>query len=160
MIGPKIGLGIIILTKDDKVLVGKRKDCGKYGIPGGYLENFETWNEGASREVFEETNLKIPEEDLFVITVYNTMNKEENYHNIAVVMAARISDFSELKNMEPEKCEGWEFWDIKLLYERTEELFTPNKHMIMKFPKLLDIEYIDNVIKYAEKNKPYLINNI
>lgn len=42
---PRIGIGVIILNKDGKILVGKRKGSHAqfYSIPGGHLEVGETF---------------------------------------------------------------------------------------------------------------------
>ena len=58
---PKIGIGIMIF-KDSKVLLGKRKGshgAGEYSFPGGHIEYMEGFEECAKREVLEETGIKI-----------------------------------------------------------------------------------------------------
>ena len=50
----------LICPKDDKILLVKRAfepAKGTWSLPGGFLELGETLNEGASRELKEETNL-------------------------------------------------------------------------------------------------------
>jgi len=43
---PGIGVGVFVLNENkDKFLVSQRKDCGRYGLPGGHLEKFEGINE-------------------------------------------------------------------------------------------------------------------
>lgn len=46
------------------LLMGKRKDNGKHTNPGGHLEKGEHPIEGAVREVFEESGIKLKPEDL------------------------------------------------------------------------------------------------
>jgi 8-oxo-dGTP diphosphatase len=58
---PRVGVGAIVI-KDGKVLLVRRaaepnKDL--WAIPGGMLELGETLQEGAEREIFEETNIRI-----------------------------------------------------------------------------------------------------
>jgi 8-oxo-dGTP diphosphatase len=58
---PKVGVGVIIM-KDQKVLVGKRKRShapGTWNFPGGHLELNEEVFECAKREVQEEAGIKI-----------------------------------------------------------------------------------------------------
>ena len=109
---PKVGLGVIILNKDGKILVGKRKGshAQKYSIPGGHLELGETFEAGTIRELKEETDLTI--EDPVVIAVTNNLEtfREEGKHYISVVLL--VTHYSgELKNREPEKCEGFSWVD-------------------------------------------------
>ena len=56
---PKTGVGILII-KDNKVLSHKRAGshgAGEYAFPGGHLEYMETVEQGAKREVMEETGV-------------------------------------------------------------------------------------------------------
>lgn len=84
------------------------------GILSGNLDLSETFEEGAIREVKEETNLDIRDPKVIAVT-----NNLETYHNeglhyISIVLL--VQDFSgELKNMEPEKCAEWLWVDPKNL---------------------------------------------
>ncbi len=155
---PKTGLGILIINIEDKVLLGKRKDCEKYGIPGGYLERFENWNTGASREIKEETGISINERLIYPLVVYNALNKDEDYHNIAIVLVTKIDKDQEkqLINMEPNKCDGWEWWNIDSLHKRMDELFWPNKYLVENFGSLITKEYLINFLnkKNGSSNNP------
>ena len=57
---------VMIFDQDDKVLILKRNPeiekqwmPGKWSLPGGHLNEGETTEQGAIREIFEETELKI-----------------------------------------------------------------------------------------------------
>ena len=57
---PKIGFGVIVI-KDNKVLLGKRKNAhgeGFWCFPGGHLEFNEEIGDCAVREVKEETGIE------------------------------------------------------------------------------------------------------
>jgi len=113
---PKVGLGVIIVNPDGKVLVGKRigSHAQKYSIPGGHLDLGETFEAGAIREIKEETNLSI--EDPKVIAVTNNLEtyQEEGKHYISVVLLVKKYS-GELINTEPNKCEGWAWVDPRNL---------------------------------------------
>jgi 8-oxo-dGTP pyrophosphatase MutT (NUDIX family)/GNAT superfamily N-acetyltransferase len=49
---------VAVFDSDKKLLFGKRKDNGKWSMPGGHLNEGEEPLEGAKRELFEETGLK------------------------------------------------------------------------------------------------------
>lgn len=107
---PKIGLGVIII-KDGKVLLGKRKNAhgeGTWCPPGGHLEFGESWEECARRETEEEAGIKI--KDVRFATATNDINGEEGTHYVTVVMVAKFNS-GEVRIMEPEKCDGWEWFD-------------------------------------------------
>jgi 8-oxo-dGTP diphosphatase len=111
---PRVGLGIIIVNKQNKILVGKRKNSHApfYSIPGGNLELGESFDEGAIREVLEETNLNIKNPKVIAVTNNLETYKNEGLHYISIALL--VSDYSgELKIMEPNKCEEWLWVDPK-----------------------------------------------
>ena len=85
---PRVGVGVVII-KDGKVLLGKRKNShgtGSWCPPGGHLEFMETIEACASRETMEETGVKIKNikkpvftEDFFI---------EEDKHYITMLVTA------------------------------------------------------------------------
>ncbi|HMF32488.1 MAG TPA: NUDIX domain-containing protein, partial [Candidatus Lokiarchaeia archaeon] len=53
-----------IIRDEDKFLILKKSDLvdiypGQWDLPGGRLEEGETWDEGLAREVWEETALEV-----------------------------------------------------------------------------------------------------
>ena len=117
---PKVGLGIIILSRDGRVLIKKRKGslAPYYSIPGGNLEVGETFEAGAKREVKEETNLDIEQPEVIAVTNNLRTFREEGTHYISIILLAK--NFSgELKNLEPDKCE-------ELLWVDPQELPQPH----------------------------------
>ncbi len=109
---PRVGLGIIIVNGEGHILVGKRK--GKhapyYSIPGGHLEMGETFEEGAVREVKEETNLDIEKPRVIAITNNLETYRKSGKHYISVILLVKKYS-GELKILEPEKCESWQWVD-------------------------------------------------
>jgi len=55
---PKVGIGVIVINREGKVLIGKRigAHARKYSIPGGHLDYGETFESAAIRELKEETD--------------------------------------------------------------------------------------------------------
>ncbi|NLR91590.1 MULTISPECIES: nucleotide triphosphate diphosphatase NUDT15 [Flammeovirga] len=105
---PKVGVGVIILNKEGKVLIGKRKGSHApyYSIPGGHLENGETFEEAAIKEVEEETGLHIEHPE--VISVTNNLKTYKEFHTHYISVILLVKDFvGEPKIMEPDKCESW-----------------------------------------------------
>ena len=110
---PGVGIGVIIQNSEGQILVGKRKGSHSpyYSIPGGHLENGETFEEAAIREVFEETNLKIRNPKFICVTNNLRTFKEENKHYVSITMYSNEYDgICEVK--EPDKCEEWIWCNI------------------------------------------------
>jgi 8-oxo-dGTP diphosphatase len=110
--GPKVGVGVFVL-KDNKILFGKRKNAhgdGTWSLPGGHLEFNEKVEDCAVREVLEETSISI--KNIRMGTFTNDIFEKEGKHYVTLFA---ISDFDsgEVKLMEPDKCEKWDWfeWD-------------------------------------------------
>lgn len=109
---PKVGVGVIVV-KDGKVLLGKRKGAhgeGSWAFPGGHLEFGESLEDCANREVIEETGIKIKNVRKFSYT--NDIFSQENKHYITCFVVADY-DSGEVEILEPNKCEKWDWfeWD-------------------------------------------------
>lgn len=53
-----IPIGSVAVMNGSKILMGKRRDSGKWTLPGGHVEKGESYKEGARRELEEETGIK------------------------------------------------------------------------------------------------------
>ena len=146
-----VGIGIFIVEpKDGKILIGKRKE-DLFGLPGGWLEKFEDFEEAASRELFEETGLKLDIKRFKHIITLNCLFLEDDYHSLSVVMYAEITDDErdEICNKEPSKCWGWFWATIEKCRENKERLFYPLRTMLDELPELHDVKYLK---KMSEKS--------
>ena len=133
----KIGVGILIL-KDNKILLGHRcnnsVDTGgiyepdSWCLPGGKQEYEETILECAKRETKEETNLDI--DNLEVFGADDDIQKDRHFVTI-YVKASECG--GELKIMEPNKQDRWEWFDLNNL---PNNLYTPSKKTIAKYLKI------------------------
>ena len=107
---PRVGIGVMIL-KDQKVLLGKRKNAhgeGEYAFPGGHLDFMESFETCAKRETMEETGMEI--EDIRFLFLGN-IKKYGNKHYVQVGLIAKWKS-GELMLMEPEKSEDWKWYDL------------------------------------------------
>ena len=124
--GPKIGVGVIVI-KNGKILLGKRKNAhgeGCWGFPGGHLELNEEIEECAIREVNEEIGISI--KNIRKATFTNDIFGKENKHYVTLFIVSDFA-FGEVKLMEPEKCEKWEWFEWNNL---PEPLFLPIQNLL------------------------------
>lgn len=76
---------------EPKVLLIKRKRepfKGKWALPGGFLEMDEELEVGAARELYEETGLDIPSDELQQAMVVGSVNRDPRGRVISVVFTA------------------------------------------------------------------------
>ena len=71
-------VAVVLLPMADGVVVVRRNIEPRKGtltLPGGYIDLGETWQEGARRELLEETGIEIDKNDL---TLYDVQNGLDN----------------------------------------------------------------------------------
>ena len=98
----------IILLKDHKVLLGKRKNSyksGNYGFPGGRLELSESLLDCAKRELLEETGVTALH--LEYLGVIRELQSNYNFIHFGFVCDKYKGN---IKVIETNKCESWEFF--------------------------------------------------
>ena len=118
---PIIGVGVLI-WRDRQILLGKRIVQGRqscWQFPGGHLENGESVLECARREVLEETSLQInvPRHLGFTDTAFSIGSRQY----ITLLVSSEYGS-GEVKTLEPDKCECWQWFDYQQL---PEPLFQP-----------------------------------
>jgi 8-oxo-dGTP diphosphatase len=125
---PQVGMGILVM-RGDKVLLGKRRGShgdGYYAAPGGHIEFGESFAAAAAREVREETALEII--NLRLLSVGNYLftpaDGERHYIDVDFVCEAPAG---EAQLCEPEKCEGWAWYELNAL---PQPLFVVTQRMI------------------------------
>ena len=132
---PKVGVGVIII-KDGKILLGKRKNAhedGTWSFPGGHLEFNETWEICAIRETFEETGIAI--KNIRFGSATNDIFQTENKHYITIFMVSNF-DSGEVEIKEPEKCERWEWFEWDKL---PQPLFVPIQNLLKAKYNLINL---------------------
>ncbi|KAK6134012.1 hypothetical protein DH2020_032201 [Rehmannia glutinosa] len=111
---PKVAV-VVFLLKGKKVLLGRRRSSvgrDTFALPGGHLEFGESFEECAAREVKEETGLDIHKIE-YLTVINNVISKvDKPLHIVAIFMRAFLADHNQMpQNVEPEKCEGWDWYD-------------------------------------------------
>ena len=105
---PAVGVGCIVM-REGRILLVRDKgglQAGSWGPPGGYLDFGESPQEGAAREVQEETGLRVT--NVTFVTVTNDIFDAAGRHSVTLWMRAealegepRIADPSEIADV------GW-----------------------------------------------------
>ena len=128
----KVGVGVLIFDKEQKLLLGLRKSShgyGKWCPPGGHVEYGESFETAAIRETKEETNIDLTEDDLQIVGVTNDYFEESGKHYVTIMMKA-LKFCNNSMVMEPEKCAEWRWFERDAM---PENLFLPMKNFLRKY---------------------------
>jgi 8-oxo-dGTP diphosphatase len=121
----------ILLERDGKILLGKRKNAfgsGYYSMPAGHIEKGETVIECARRELLEETGIDSAKFYFMCVRLlkpYEIDGKTADPY-VAFLVSAKGWE-NEPENAEPEKNEGWEWHTLDKLPEK---MFPPVKMLL------------------------------
>ncbi len=89
----------LILNSNNELLVATRAHepaKGTFDMPGGFVDMYETAEEGVAREVKEETNLEVDKVD-FLFTIPNIYRYSEfDVHTVDMFFVCRVNDISPL----------------------------------------------------------------
>jgi len=106
----------LVLIKNDKILLLLRKNTkymdGYYSLIAGHVEENETALECMIREAKEEANIEITKNDIECV---HTQYRDKSGRVDFFILCKNWK--GELKNLEPDKCGGLEFFDINNLPE-------------------------------------------
>lgn len=80
------GAAAVIVNDKNQILLQSRADRDKWGLPGGCQELGERFQDTIIREVKEETNLDVNEEDLELLDIVSGASRRNNYPNGDVVI--------------------------------------------------------------------------
>jgi 8-oxo-dGTP diphosphatase len=135
----KVGAGFgVIVLRDNKLLLGKRHEdpdkadsvfraANVWTMPGGKLEFGESFEEGAKRELKEETGIDVEIDDLEVLCLNNDMNEHAHFLTVGLI-AKKIC--GEPQVMEPDEITEWGFFGLD---ELPENLFEPSKNVLANY---------------------------
>lgn len=127
---PQVGIAIII-TRDDKVLLMKRKGPhgpGTWSTPGGHLDYGETPEQCAAREAKEEVGVNVT--DIRFRSISNDVFEAEGKHYITIWMDGKTTDEPTIASEEEVAELGWYSWNAlpQPLFLSLENLVTKNTY--------------------------------
>lgn len=136
---PGVGFGVMML-KDGKVLLGKRHEDpekadselsgeGTWTMPGGKLHFQESFEQGAKREVKEETGIEL--KNTRVICVNNDMTENAHFITVGLLAIHEEGDFEGwAKVMEPDEIVEWNWFGSN---ELPEKIYFPSAKVLENY---------------------------
>ena len=129
-----VGAAILVLDRQDRLLMMKRSDSGYWGIPGGALDPGEVVEDAARRETLEEANLIVGEMSLFGVfsgpeLYYKYPNGDEVY-NVTILYLSR--DWSGEVKLNDEHVE----WCWFAAHDIPDNISPPIAPLIEQFKRL------------------------
>lgn len=136
---PKIGVGFgVMIIKDNKILLGKRHDdpekassllkgAGTWTMPGGKLHFGESFEEGAIREVLEETGMRVDKNNLKIISLTNDIVEDAHFVTIGLLCK---EFYGEAKVMEPDEIIEWGWFELNKL---PKPIFFPSEKVLKNY---------------------------
>lgn len=112
-----VGVGIVVQNQEGKILLGKRINshgAGQYSLPGGKPDGGEHPGMAAARELYEETGLVAYGLTPLDVWTYDRF-EEDGFHFVTLYFACYIDSEQEARLVEPDKCEGWQWYEANAL---------------------------------------------
>ena len=113
--GENVGVSCEMVVKNgNKILMGKRGKVfgeGSWAFPGGHLEKGEAAEDCARRELKEEVGINPVKMELLGIIndIPNISGQMRQYLRFIFLIEGYTG---EVVNNEPDKCDGWEWFDL------------------------------------------------
>jgi len=122
VVRPRVGVGCVLVSPlhPGCLLIGERQGshgAGHWALPGGHLEQNESFAECASKEIVEECGIEIDQSAWTTLFLSNDPMPEEALHYVTIFQIATISDSQSrsIVNSEPTKCKGWDWVPFNVL---------------------------------------------
>jgi 8-oxo-dGTP diphosphatase len=141
----RVGLGVLV-NKSGRVLMLRRSNVhgdGAWSAPGGHIDQGESLEQCAEREVFEETGVTIKNIRFFAVT--NDIFEAEGKHYVTIWMSADYERGSAFVAAPEEASEvGW--FDHS---ELPEPLFVPFQNLISG--KHYPVDALQGALKFGHR---------
>lgn len=131
-----------VVYTDDKILLIRRKDNGKYAIPGGFAEPYQTMKQNALRELEEETSLTLNDvildkEPILIDAPFRDPRSSKKVNLISMVYSWNCKNPDNVKAADDAADAMWvDFKEIENM--KTSEFHADHKKIICK---VLGINY-------------------
>ncbi|MGB3295568.1 MAG: NUDIX hydrolase [Phormidesmis sp.] len=111
---PIVGTSVIPLLPDGRIVLIRRRDNGRWGLPGGIVDWDEDIATAAKRELAEETGLMLTTVGRLV-GVYSGAHRDPRFHSVCVALEAQAEGtFQIVDQAEVSEVRAFEVSDLPL----------------------------------------------
>lgn len=96
---PLTGTTIVPILPDGRIVLVRRRDTGKWSVPGGLVDWGEDISTTVSRELKEETGLDLVKIGRLV-GVYSSLERDPRMHSISVLVEAEVQGEFQIQDQE------------------------------------------------------------
>jgi len=136
----------VAVMHEGNLLMGRRRDNGRWTLPGGHLNDDEDHYDGAKRELFEEAGITVPD-----LQHLGTSDITTHTGKLYTIHAFRCEgDYATSVKNDPDKeVVKWEWIDTKggLPKEIMENLHSPKNSVLHKLGLQDDVDHPDYKLK-------------
>lgn len=84
-ISPRLAADVLVADGDKVLLIERKNEPFGWAVPGGFTDLYETMEQAASRELFEETGIKAPVSELELLGIYSDPKRDFRGHTVSAV---------------------------------------------------------------------------
>lgn len=111
-ITPKVGTEAAIFDAEGRILLVRRADDRRWGLPGGWLEPNESPADGAAREVREETGLEVSATALIDVFGRTAGSRDFPHGLVAILYACAVVGGTVQTSHETLEVQYWHVADV------------------------------------------------
>lgn len=130
----------VAVMNGSKILMGKRKDTGKWTLPGGHHEDGESKHDAAKRELHEESGISVDKKDLKHIGS-DSVDTKDGKKRIHAFVVNHNGDKPTSKNDPDKEVDKWKWIETKSGIPKMikENLHSPKNVVLQKIGLLKSI---------------------
>jgi 8-oxo-dGTP diphosphatase len=103
----------VAVRSGSKLLMGRRRDNNRWTLAGGHLDQGEEHREGAARELFEETGIRVDPARLHHLTTQDVTTHSGKKKRIHGFVYEHRGETPTTHQDPDQECESWEWIDVQ-----------------------------------------------
>ncbi|MEM8640694.1 MAG: NUDIX hydrolase [Cyanobacteria bacterium P01_G01_bin.54] len=94
---PLTGVTLLVRLPGEQLVLVRRRDDGKWSLPGGFVDWGESVSQAARRELWEETGLELLEISRLV-GIYSAPDRDPRVHSISIALEVQAIGLPQIQD--------------------------------------------------------------